>query len=146
MTDIKTGCSYRDNLIAEWFRMDRNENSRAELKALLEQKKYDEVSNLLGKRLAFGTAGLRGRMGTGTAQLNDLVIIQTAQGFLKYLIKTNGTLLKNVGLVIGYDGRHNSKRYQDFLEVQKIVTRTVMINLKRDNLNCKENNFKQSFD
>ncbi|CAH1101311.1 unnamed protein product [Psylliodes chrysocephalus] len=113
MTDIKTGCSYRDNLIAEWFRMDRNENSRAELKALLEQKKYDEVSNLLGKRLAFGTAGLRGRMGTGTAQLNDLVIIQTAQGFLKYLIKTNGTLLKNVGLVIGYDGRHNSKRWAE---------------------------------
>ena len=31
---------------------------------------------LLGKRLAFGTSGLRGAMGPGYCRMNDLVVIQ----------------------------------------------------------------------
>lgn len=63
-------------------------------------------------RLSFGTAGLRGVMRAGFNSMNDLVIIQTAQGLLQYILKcfpkpedrTNG-------IVLGYDGRYNSKRY-----------------------------------
>ncbi|XP_073990789.1 phosphoglucomutase 2 isoform X2 [Rhodnius prolixus] len=65
-----------------------------------------------GIRMEFGTAGLRGRMGPGYSQMNDLVIIQTAQGLLKYLLTQPVEVLKN-GLVIGYDGRHNSKRFAE---------------------------------
>ncbi|CAG9864289.1 unnamed protein product [Phyllotreta striolata] len=111
--EINTGCAYRDRLIAEWLRMDKNPKTIKELKTLLEQRKYDDISVLLGKRLAFGTAGLRGKMGTGNAQLNDLVIIQTSQGLLKHLVKNREELLKRGGLVVGYDGRHNSKRWAE---------------------------------
>ena len=43
------------------------------------RRELAEVERLLSNRLLFGTAGLRGRMGTGYAQMNDLVIIQTSQ-------------------------------------------------------------------
>lgn len=59
--------------------------------------------------MEFGTAGLRGRMGPGFSQMNDLVIIQTGQGLLKYLLASL-TDVQTRGIVIGFDGRHNSKR------------------------------------
>lgn len=62
------------------------------------------------KRLEFGTAGIRGRMGAGFNQMNDLVIIQTSQGLAKYLLNTIGNL-EIKGVILGYDGRHNSKRF-----------------------------------
>lgn len=50
-------------------------------------------------------------MAAGYSCMNDLVIIQTGQGFLKYLEKDRTDPLKKNGIVVGYDGRHNSKRY-----------------------------------
>lgn len=49
-------------------------------------------------------------MDLGYTNLNDLVIIQTAQGWLKFLEFERTSLLKESGIVIGYDGRHNSRR------------------------------------
>lgn len=67
------------------------------------------LSKLFLKRLEFGTAGLRGRMGPGYSQMNDLVIVQTGQGLTKYLMDTIFDVAQK-GVVIGYDGRYNSKR------------------------------------
>lgn len=60
-------------------------------------------------RLEFGTAGLRGRMGAGFSRMNDVVVIQAAQGLLAYMLKTFPNA-KEKGIIIGYDGRHLSKR------------------------------------
>lgn len=49
-------------------------------------------------------------MSAGYSCMNDLVIIQTGQGFLKYLEQYKSDVLKRNGIVVGYDGRHNSKR------------------------------------
>lgn len=61
--------------------------------------------------MAFGTAGLRGVMGAGYNAMNDLVVIQSAQGLAKYVRKCfpNPEQLER-GVVFGYDGRYNSKR------------------------------------
>lgn len=69
------------------------------------------LEKLFLKRLGFGTAGLRGRMGPGYNQMNDLVIIQTSQGLAKYLQNTVLNVAEK-GIVLGYDGRYNSKRYK----------------------------------
>lgn len=50
-------------------------------------------------------------MGPGYSQMNDLVIIQTAQGLTVYLEETAKDVIHESGIVIGYDGRHNSRRY-----------------------------------
>lgn len=87
----------------------QDEKGEKEIQALIEQEDVKTLSNLFLKRLEFGTAGLRGRMGPGYNQMNDLVIIQTGQGLAKYLIKTIPDV-KEKGIILGYDGRYNSKR------------------------------------
>lgn len=113
MCDIKTGCAALDQKVTEWLTYDKNETTLNAIRSLLAEKKFEEINKLLSKRINFGTAGLRGTMGPGYACMNDLVIIQTAQGFLNYLIKTDENLLKEGGIVIGYDGRHNSRRWAE---------------------------------
>lgn len=76
---------------------------------MVEAKEYSKLSKLLLKRLSFGTAGLRGVMCAGNAAMNDLVVIQTAQGLAKYILKSFPNDFER-GVVFGYDGRHNSKR------------------------------------
>ena len=46
---------------------------------LKERGEWGELQHIMAPRLEFGTAGIRGRMGPGFGQLNDLVIIQTTQ-------------------------------------------------------------------
>lgn len=60
--------------------------------------------------LSFGTAGLRARMGAGFARLNSLTIIQTSQGLAEYLLSSFPDT-STAGVVIGYDARHNSKKF-----------------------------------
>lgn len=102
-----------ENVIAlarEWLRLDRDPETRSEIEKLLETKNYIELGALLGSRLTFGTAGLRARMGAGFARLNSLTIIQTSQGLAEYLLKEENA---SAGVVIGYDARHNSKRFAE---------------------------------
>ena len=62
--------------------------------------------------LAFGTAGLRARMGAGFSCINCLTIIQTSQGLAKYLLKEHNNA-QTAGVVIGYDARHYSKHFAE---------------------------------
>ncbi|CAB1327173.1 unnamed protein product [Coregonus sp. 'balchen'] len=55
--------------------------------------------------MEFGTAGLRAAMGPGISCMNDLTIIQTTQGFCKYLEHCFGEGLKERGVVVGFDAR-----------------------------------------
>lgn len=99
-----------DKKIKEWMSWDRNKKTENDIRQLVKQKKFDLLSKILLNRLKFGTAGLRGRMEAGYTGMNDLVIIQTGQGLLKYLEECDKKLLKQNGIVIGHDRRHNSKR------------------------------------
>lgn len=87
----------------------QNEHENKEVRELLAKKDTEALSKMFLQRMEFGTAGLRGRMGPGFSQMNDLVIIQTGQGLLKYLQNTHKDL-NTRGVVIGYDGRYNSRR------------------------------------
>lgn len=99
-----------DEKIKEWLTWDRNHKTANDIKQLVKQKKFELLSKILLNRLKFGTAGIRGRMEAGYTGMNDLVIIQTGQGLIKYLEELDKKLLKQNGIVIGYDRRHNSKR------------------------------------
>jgi hypothetical protein len=64
---------------------DPNEETRAQVQALIDENKLDVLSSILGKRVQFGTAGLRAEMGPGYSRMNDIVILQTTQGLARYL-------------------------------------------------------------
>lgn len=89
----------------------QNPENLAVIQDLIKKQDGDALSKLLETRLQFGTAGLRGKMGAGFNAMNDLVIIQTTQGFAKYLETVfSEDQLARKGIVIGYDARHNSQR------------------------------------
>ncbi|KAJ7632289.1 hypothetical protein FB45DRAFT_912056 [Roridomyces roridus] len=99
-----------ESLVNEWLRLDKNESTRAEIQRLWDQHDTDELESRLRSRIEFGTAGLRGRMAAGWANMNDLIIVQTSQGLRQYVENTveNAT---SRGVVIGHDHRHNSARW-----------------------------------
>lgn len=49
-------------------------------------------------------------MEAGFARLNDLTVIQLSYGMSRHLLNELGEQ-SNIGIVIGFDGRYNSKRY-----------------------------------
>jgi phosphomannomutase len=84
--------------------------TRGDIQSLRRHGDVAKLRKLLLSRLKFGTAGLRGQMGPGYSQMNDLVIIQTVQGLAVYLEEALKDVIHENGVVVGYDGRHNSKR------------------------------------
>ncbi|XP_004706406.3 phosphoglucomutase-2, partial [Echinops telfairi] len=74
------------------------------VKQLVAEGNKEELQKCFGARMEFGTAGLRAAMGAGISQMNDLTIIQTTQGFCRYL-EQHVRHLKQRGVVISYDAR-----------------------------------------
>uniref|UniRef100_A0A336KYE3 CSON013293 protein n=1 Tax=Culicoides sonorensis TaxID=179676 RepID=A0A336KYE3_CULSO len=112
--NIKSGSDDLDQKIQEWMTWDKNEKTLKEIQDLVNEKSWNELRSRLMTRLSFGTAGLRGKMQAGFNGMNDLVIVQTAQGLMKCLLeKFPAKEVSDKGIVIGYDGRHNSKRFAE---------------------------------
>jgi phosphomannomutase len=93
-----------------WLAQDPDEETRAELTALLEGVRVGDASasaelrDRFGTRLAFGTAGLRGRLGAGPNRMNRIVVAQTTAALARFLLARE----PEPSVVIGYDGRKNS--------------------------------------
>src|ERR1700761_8801621 len=98
------------DLAKEWLKLDQDDRTREEMESLVTENNTDELEKRLRNRIAFGTAGLRARMGAGFSRMNSLTVIQASQGLAEYLLATVPRT-KNRGIVIGFDGRHNSKRF-----------------------------------
>lgn len=102
----------------EWARRDPNPKTSAFVQNLIAQVEVeagnDEAEHVLDSlfnkpRIQFGTAGLRGRMQPGPSGMNDLVVIQTAQGLARYVLDANkGAPSPSLKAVVGYDHRSNS--------------------------------------
>lgn len=104
-----TGDETLNNKIQKWLEWDRNKDTILEVQELIRENNVKKLSKLFLNRLEFGTAGFRARMGAGFCQMNDLVVIQSAQGIVQYLLKVFNDAPER-GFVIGYDGRYNSRR------------------------------------
>jgi phosphomannomutase len=98
----------------EWCKLDPNQTTSKYVKDLLEASASSDVIaeelNCIfpNDRIGFGTAGLRATMTPGPMGMNDLVVIQAAQGIAKYILQQNNT--KQPGelrVAIGYDHREN---------------------------------------
>ncbi|XP_030559956.1 glucose 1,6-bisphosphate synthase [Drosophila novamexicana] len=110
-----SGDAELDDLIEKWVKWDRNPKTKKEILKLIEAKDWGTLKLRLLKRIAFGTAGLRAEMRAGFDSMNDLVVVQTAQGLCAYLKEqyTDKSSWSERGIVFGYDARHNSKRFAE---------------------------------
>ena len=99
-------------LVADWMRWDKNPVTRQEIQELVAHNETKELERRMKPRIAFGTAGLRARMDAGFSRMNQLTVIQTSQGLAQYLLD-NVPGAAEAGIVIGYDGRHNSRTFAE---------------------------------
>ena len=87
-----------------WAEQDPDAQTRSELLALIAARDEAALLERCGKRLGFGTAGLRGELGAGPNRMNRVLVAQAAAGLAAYLKKN----FERPSAVIGYDGRINS--------------------------------------
>jgi phosphomannomutase len=87
-----------------WAEQDPDAQTRSELLALIAARDEAALLQRCGKRLGFGTAGLRGELGAGPNRMNRVLVAQAAAGLAAYLKKN----FDRPSAVIGYDGRVNS--------------------------------------
>ncbi|CAG4949370.1 unnamed protein product [Colias eurytheme] len=113
MSACKSGDVKLDTAVESWLKLDKNPKTREEVLDDIKNARWDKLKKTMLKRQKFGTAGLRGRMGAGYMCMNDVVVLQTAQGLCSYLKKVCSKSKLSNGFVVGFDGRYNSKRFAE---------------------------------
>lgn len=96
--------------VTRWLEKDPDPRTREELQHLIDEQNIAELEDRFSRRLEFGTAGLRGKVGCGPNRMNRLVIQETATGLGHYLIEQIKDAAQR-GVVIGYDGRPDSCQF-----------------------------------
>jgi len=96
--------------VNNWLENDPDSRTKQELQDLIDTNNETELEQRFSGRLVFGTAGLRGGVGAGPMRMNRLVVQQTSAGLGLYL-KHQTRDVERRGVVIGYDGRHDSKQF-----------------------------------
>ena len=91
----------------EWLAADPDPDTGAELQALMAGNPVDLDSRFDG-RLAFGTAGIRGRMGAGPLRMNRVLVRMVTAALAKRVLQE---LDERPTVVVGYDARHKSDAF-----------------------------------
>lgn len=91
-----------EKIYMDWINKVKEEDFQTELKNMNTKRKKEAFV----EDIAFGTGGLRGILGVGSAKMNELTIKKVTQGFINYLNKTDSNPNKKVA--ISRDPRHKS--------------------------------------
>lgn len=95
-----------------WIENDIDPETQAELRDRVARNDRAGLEDAFAQNLEFGTAGLRGVLGGGTNRMNRAVVVRAAYGLGTTLASTFGDDVKK-GVVIGYDGRKNSRVFAE---------------------------------
>lgn len=96
----------------KWLGPQYDEETRAEVRRMLDADDKTELIEAFYKDLEFGTGGLRGIMGAGTNRMNIYTVGSATQGLANYL-KDCFKDLPQISVAIGHDVRHNSRKFAE---------------------------------
>lgn len=94
-----------EDRINSWLTDAYDEDTKKEIKNLIETKNEKELTDAFYRDLEFGTGGLRGIMGVGTNRMNKYTVGRATQGLANYILKQRN---KDLKVAISYDSRNNS--------------------------------------
>lgn len=103
-------------LAKKWSQDDPNPTTAQYVQTLLDRAEKQEEAAIAeicslfpdgDQRICFGTAGLRAAMSPGPLGMNDLTVIQTAQGLARYCLQRHDASAGKPCAVVGYDHRRN---------------------------------------
>lgn len=82
-----------------------------EICGLIDQGDTNELEDAFRTHIAFGTGGIRGKMGPGPNRINLRIIGEAAQGLARYILKETGDDGARRGVAVANDTRNNSTRF-----------------------------------
>ena len=89
-----------------------DEQTKAEVKALLDADDKSELVDAFYQSLEFGTGGLRGIMGVGTNRMNRYIVGSATQGFANYILKAFPGRT-DLSVVVGHDCRNHGREFAE---------------------------------
>lgn len=95
-----------------WLGEGYDEETKAAVRAMLDNEDKTDLIEAFYKDLEFGTGGLRGIMGVGTNRMNIYTVGAATQGLSNYLKKAFADL-PQIKVAIGHDCRNNSRRFAE---------------------------------
>ncbi len=95
-----------------WLSDEYDQETRQEVKQMLESEDKTQLIDAFYKDLEFGTGGMRGIMGAGSNRVNKYTVGSATQGLSNYLLKEFSDL-DEIKVVIGHDCRTNSRKYAE---------------------------------
>ena len=96
----------------KWLGPEYDEETRKEVKRMLDAEDKTELIESFYKDLEFGTGGLRGIMGAGTNRMNIYTVGSATQGLANYL-KDCFKDLPQIAVAVGHDVRNNSRKFAE---------------------------------
>lgn len=96
----------------KWLDDRYDEETRAEVRAMLDAEDKTQLIDAFYKDLEFGTGGLRGIMGAGTNRMNIYTVGAATQGLANYL-KDTFKELPQISVAVGHDVRNNSRKFAE---------------------------------
>ncbi len=111
MTD-KNLLAIVENNARKWLSDSFDEETRSQVKAMLDSEDKNLLINSFYKNLEFGTGGLRGIMGAGINRMNIYTVGTATQGLSNYLKKAFSNL-DVIKVAIGHDCRNNSRKFAE---------------------------------
>ncbi|MCM1518600.1 MAG: phospho-sugar mutase [Pseudoflavonifractor sp.] len=97
-----------------WLGEGYDDETRAEVRRMLDADDKTELIESFYKDLEFGTGGLRGIMGAGSNRMNKYTVGAATQGLANYL-KVAFADLPEISVVVGHDVRNNSRRFAEIV-------------------------------
>lgn len=88
-----------------WQEQPLPEELAEELRQIRENE--EEIYDRFCRTIAFGTSGLRGKMGAGTNRMNTVILRKTTRAISRYLTERYETPV----MVVGFDTRRHSEEY-----------------------------------
>lgn len=92
--------------INNWLEGSYDQQTKDEIKSMLDHKKYEELTDAFYRDLEFGTGGIRGIMGVGPNRVNKYTFGMATQGFSNFLKKEYPK--EHIKVAIAHDCRNNS--------------------------------------
>ncbi|HKL18012.1 MAG TPA: phospho-sugar mutase, partial [Halalkalibaculum sp.] len=92
--------------INNWLEGSYDSQTKDEIRSMLDDEKYEELTDAFYKDLEFGTGGIRGIMGVGPNRVNRYTFGMATQGFSNFLKKEYPK--QHIKVAIAHDCRNNS--------------------------------------
>ncbi|MCI7038794.1 MAG: phospho-sugar mutase, partial [Bacteroidales bacterium] len=96
----------------EWLSPSFDEETRSQVKAMLDNPDPTDLIEAFYQSLEFGTGGLRGIMGVGTNRMNKYIVGMATQGFANY-VKKAFPGRTDLAAVVGHDCRNHGREYAE---------------------------------